>query len=169
MKLELALLATLTWLTNNHHWEPKPEREARLWPTAVALAEESQDVRELSFALSQGFFESRFHRDIGWLKCKPGQCDPRSGTHRAKGFWQNWRVETTPEWARLWDVQRGQATAHESVQLQLAMQRKMACGGNMVHAFSAHDGKGCRFTKRGQSREAFRRRVEARLRKEMIE
>lgn len=166
INLALSILSVLQALSSTQGETPEQEA-ARLWPTAVALAEHTQDIKRLSFALAQGRFESHFDREVGWLQCERHQCDPRSGKHLAKGFWQNHRIEDTPEWASLWDSIRGQASVQEAVQLQLSMQERMWCGGNTAMAFSAHDGKGCRITKRGNSREAFRQKVEARLKKEI--
>lgn len=160
------ILATMMALTTQLREDPAV-REARLWPIAVELDRLSDSPAEVSFALTQWVRESAGAASIQFGQCRPGQCDPGShGTPRAHGPWQAHRIDSNPEWVDLWE--RAKFDGAAAARLQIEMQRKaFSCGGNYVHMLSAHDGKGCRDTPRGKSRNELRKRIRARLLREM--
>jgi hypothetical protein len=160
------ILAVMMTLTGGLREDPAA-REARLWPIAVELDRLSDSPSEVSVVLTQWVKESAGAASIQWGQCRPGQCDPGShGTPRAHGPWQAHEVKGNPEWSELWLRARTDGVA--AVRLQIEMQRKaFSCGGNYEHVFSAHDGRGCRDTARGRSRNELRKRIEARLWREV--
>jgi hypothetical protein len=159
------ILAVMVALTNGLREDPAA-REARLWPIAVELDRLSDSPREVSFALAQWRKESSGAASIQYGQCRPGQCDPSKGKAQAHGPWQAHEVKSNPEWSELWVRARTDGAA--AAKLQIEMQRKaFSCGGNMVHAFSAHDGAGCRDTERGMAREKLRRGIYSRLMREI--
>ena len=158
----------ILWFMQAMCSQTKETREARLWPLAFEVAIQATSPQEAAFALAQGWGESRFDRDVMWLNCRPGMCDPISGTklHRARGPWQPHDAKDDPEWSELWHSIRGQASVAEMVRLQLKTQRIYLdmCDGNTLEAFGAHGGGGCEPTERSAQREARRRHILSRLR-----
>lgn len=163
----LLILSLLVHMSSNGK-ETTAEAQARLWPMALEITQQSETPDEAAMLISQGRGESRFDRDVMWLTCRPGKCDPISGTklHRAKGPFQNHRINDVQRWAELWDSIQGQADVAQMVELQLCMQRMYVrmCGGDYTEAFGAHGGKGCRVTEQSKLRERLRRSYAAKIR-----
>ncbi len=165
--LILALVTVMLELTSRHS-EPLPQKTERLTELATEMVTVTQDTRELSFAVTQAHFESRLSARIGALKCRSNECDvSKSGDHRARGYWQAWRIEGDHGWADLWDSIDGPDGVRSMVVLQFAMQEKIRCGGDVRKRFFAFSGRGCRRSAWADKRAAFMTGVEADIRREL--